>query len=49
MIVILPQISDRARELSQSLTTDGGTTAPPDGIVRDTALLHVELDSRAGA
>jgi len=26
------------------LTTDGGTTAPPDGIVRKAALLRVELD-----
>ncbi|MCC4321339.1 hypothetical protein [Streptomyces malaysiensis] len=49
MIVILPQTSYGARELSQSLTTDGGTTAPPDQIVRDAALLRVELDSRTGA
>lgn len=26
------------------VTTDGGTTAPPDGIVRPAALLRVELD-----
>jgi hypothetical protein len=26
------------------LTTDGGRTAPPDGIVRKAALLRVELD-----
>jgi hypothetical protein len=26
------------------VTTDGGTTAPPDGIVRQATLLHVQLD-----
>ena len=26
------------------VTTDGGTTAPPDGIIRNAALLRVELD-----
>jgi hypothetical protein len=25
------------------VTTDGGTTAPPDGIVRNAALVRVEL------
>jgi hypothetical protein len=25
------------------VTTDGGTTAPPDGITRNAALLRVEL------
>lgn len=30
------------------VTTDGGTTAPPDGIVRNAALLRVELHSRTG-
>lgn len=29
------------------VTTDGGTTAPPDGIVRNAALLRVELHPRA--
>lgn len=29
------------------VTTDGGTTAPPDGIVRNAALLRVELSPRA--
>jgi hypothetical protein len=26
------------------LTTDGGTTAPPDGITRPAALLRIELE-----
>jgi len=30
------------------VTTDGGTTAPPKGILRDSALLRVELRSPAG-
>jgi hypothetical protein len=30
------------------VTTDGGTTAPPDGIVRKAALLRVELGPQAG-
>jgi hypothetical protein len=29
------------------VTTDGGTTAPPDGIVRNAALLRVVLSPRA--
>jgi hypothetical protein len=29
------------------VTTDGGTTAPPAGVVRNAALLRVELDPRA--
>jgi len=31
------------------VTTDGGTTAPPDGIVRKAALLRVELHAHAGS
>jgi hypothetical protein len=31
------------------VTTDGGTTAPPDGIVRNAALLRVELHPAAKA
>jgi hypothetical protein len=31
------------------LTTDGGTTAPPNGIVRNAALLRVELRPKAGS
>jgi hypothetical protein len=31
------------------LTTDGGTTAPPDGIVRNAALLRIELHPQPGA
>lgn len=30
------------------VTTDGGTTAPPDGIVREAKLLRVELRPRSG-
>ena len=29
------------------VTTDGGTTAPPDGTVRNAALLRVELHAQA--
>jgi hypothetical protein len=29
------------------VTTDGGTTAPPEGVVRNAALLRVELDFSA--
>jgi hypothetical protein len=27
--------------------TDGGTTAPPDGVIRNAALLRAELNPRA--
>ena len=30
------------------VTTDGGTTAPPDGVLRNAALLRVELSPRNG-
>jgi hypothetical protein len=30
------------------VTTDGGTTAPPEGVVRNAALLRVELNPRTG-
>lgn len=30
------------------VTTDGGTTAPPEGVVRNAALLRVELSAQAG-
>ena len=31
------------------VTTDGGTTAPPDGIVRNAALLRIEFTTRAAS
>lgn len=31
------------------VTTDGGTTAPPDGVVRNAALLRVELGARSSS